>query len=51
VIAATDIAAAAASDGVRQKMVTAFIRSSQYEYLFWDGAYQLRQWPVGYSSL
>jgi thiaminase (transcriptional activator TenA) len=51
VIAATDMAAAAASDGVRQKMVTAFIRSSQYEYLFWDGAYQLRQWPIGYSSL
>jgi thiaminase (transcriptional activator TenA) len=30
-------------------MMTAFIRSSQYEYLFWDGAYQLRGWPVAGS--
>jgi thiaminase/transcriptional activator TenA len=47
VIAATDTAAANASDSVRARMMTAFIRSTQYEYLFWDGAYQLRQWPVG----
>jgi thiaminase (transcriptional activator TenA) len=46
VIAATDKAAAAASEAVRAKMVTAFIRSCQYEYLFWDGAYEQRQWPV-----
>jgi thiaminase (transcriptional activator TenA) len=46
VIAATDRAAADASDQVRARMMTAFIRSSQYEYLFWDGAYQLRRWPV-----
>jgi thiaminase (transcriptional activator TenA) len=26
--------------------MTAFIRSTQYEYLFWEGAYQLRRWPV-----
>jgi thiaminase (transcriptional activator TenA) len=45
VIAATDTAAAAASDAVRARMMTAFIRSTQYEYLFWDGAYQLRRWP------
>jgi len=47
VIAATDKAAACATDFVRGRMMTAFIRSSQYEYLFWDGAYQLRGWPVG----
>jgi thiaminase/transcriptional activator TenA len=47
VIAATDTAAAGASDTVRARMMTAFIRSTQYEYLFWDGAYQLRQWPAG----
>jgi thiaminase/transcriptional activator TenA len=47
VIAATDRAAADATDKIRDRMMTAFIRSSQYEYLFWDGAYQLRGWPVG----
>jgi thiaminase len=26
-------------------MMTAFIRSTQYEFLFWDGAYQQRGWP------
>jgi thiaminase/transcriptional activator TenA len=44
--AATDKAAAAASDAVRARMMTAFIRSTQYEWLFWDGAYQRRGWPV-----
>src|SRR5664279_2116632 len=38
VIAATDTAATAASDAVRDQMMTAFVRSTQYEYLFWDGA-------------
>ena len=46
VIAATDKAAEGATDAVRGRMMTAFVRSSQYEYLFWDGAYQLRRWPV-----
>jgi thiaminase len=27
-------------------MLTAFGRCAQYEYLFWDGAYQERGWPV-----
>jgi thiaminase/transcriptional activator TenA len=46
VIAATNKAAEGATDAVRVRMMTAFVRSSQYEYLFWDGAYQLRRWPV-----
>jgi thiaminase/transcriptional activator TenA len=46
VIAATDVAAAGASPAVRSRMMTAFVRSTQYEFLFWDGAYQLRRWPV-----
>ncbi|WP_428488962.1 TenA family protein [Rhodopila sp.] len=46
VIAATDRAAAAATDGLRARMMTAFTRSTQYEYLFWDGAYQQRGWPL-----
>jgi thiaminase/transcriptional activator TenA len=47
VIAATDAAAAGATEPVRGRMMTAFTRSMQYEYLFWDGAYQLRLWPAG----
>lgn len=46
VIAATDKAASGTTEAVRARMMTAFIRSSQYEYLFWDGAYQRRGWPV-----
>jgi thiaminase/transcriptional activator TenA len=52
VVAATDAAAAGTTDAVRRRMLTAFTRSTQFEYLFWDGAYQLRRWPMdGYSSL
>jgi thiaminase/transcriptional activator TenA len=46
VIASTDRAAAGASDTVRDRMATAFIRSCQYEWLFWDGAWHRRAWPV-----
>ena len=46
VIAATDAAAAGTTDAMRARMMTAFIRSTQYEYLFWDGAYQRRGWPL-----
>ena len=31
---------------LRDRMMTAFIRSSQWEWLFWDGAYRQRGWPV-----
>jgi thiaminase/transcriptional activator TenA len=47
VIAATDTAAEAATTLVRSRMMNAFIRCSQYEWLFWDGAYQMRAWPLG----
>ena len=46
VIGITDQAAATASAAVRDRMMTAFVRCSQYEWLFWDGAYQQRGWPV-----
>jgi thiaminase/transcriptional activator TenA len=46
VIAATDRAAAAANAKVRDRMATAFIRSCQYEWLFWDGAWHQRSWPA-----
>ena len=46
VIGITDTAAAGASASVRRKMMTAFVRCCQYEWLFWDGAYQQRRWPA-----
>ena len=30
----------------RAQMERAFIRSSQFEYMFWDAAYRLEKWPV-----
>ena len=39
-------AAALATPSSRPAMLTAFGRSAQYEWLFWDGAYRERGWPV-----
>jgi thiaminase/transcriptional activator TenA len=44
-IATTDAAAAGVTDAARGRMRGAFTRACQYEYLFWDGAYQQRGWP------
>ena len=30
----------------REQMIAAYQRATQYEYLFWDGAYNLRAWPL-----
>lgn len=38
--------AAVAHPQLRAAMLAAFHRSTQYEYLFWDGAYQQRGWPL-----
>lgn len=46
VIDIADRAADGTSPAVRIAMLAAFSRSTQYEYLFWDGAYQKRGWPV-----
>jgi len=46
VIAITDRAATATTAAIQARMMTAFIRSTQYEWLFWDGAYQQRDWPA-----
>ncbi len=46
VIDFADRAAAGATPVTRASMLSAFARSAQYEYLFWDGAYQQRGWPV-----
>jgi thiaminase/transcriptional activator TenA len=39
-------AAGQASALGRERMLTAYIRATQYEYLFWDGAYHRRIWPL-----
>ncbi len=46
VIGITDRAAAATTQAIQDRMLTAFVRSTQYEWLFWDGAYQQRGWPA-----
>ena len=46
VIAITDEAAAGTTDIMRGRMLAAFTRSCQWEWLFWDSAYQKRGWPV-----
>lgn len=44
VIDIADRAAGDAAPPVRAAMLPAFVRSTQYEYLFWDGAYLQRGW-------
>jgi thiaminase/transcriptional activator TenA len=44
-VAIGDRAAAAVTVATRAAMIAAFVRACQYEWLFWDGAYQRRGWP------
>jgi thiaminase (transcriptional activator TenA) len=45
-----DDAATDASRAIRKRMLAAYSRATQYEYLFWDGAYNLRTWPVAETT-
>lgn len=45
-IAITDRLAEAASPERRTAMAARFHRSTQLEWMFWDSAYRLEQWPV-----
>src|ERR1700744_3781676 len=45
VIGITNRAAAGTTPAMQARMLTAFVRSTQYEWLFWGGAYQQRGWP------
>jgi thiaminase/transcriptional activator TenA len=45
-VAIADRAAETATLPIRDAMLAAFARSAQYEYLFWDGAYNRRFWPA-----
>ena len=47
VIDIVDRAAETATAAVRRAMARAFLRSTQYEWMFWDAAYRLEGWPVG----
>ena len=46
VIATTDDAAARASGDTLAAMHAAFTRATQLEWMFWDSAYRLANWPV-----
>jgi thiaminase/transcriptional activator TenA len=46
----TDDAATRASRPVRDRMLAAYIHATRYEYLFWDGAYQRRGWPLAETT-
>lgn len=39
-------AAAAADEPVRERMLAAFARATEYEWMFWDGAWRLERWPT-----
>ncbi|RZQ62202.1 thiaminase II [Amycolatopsis suaedae] len=43
---AADRAAEVADGATRQRMLAAFTRASEYEWLFWDSAYRLEEWPT-----
>ena len=46
VIGITARAAAGTTPAMQARMLGAFVRCTQYEWLFWDGAYQQRGWPT-----
>jgi thiaminase/transcriptional activator TenA len=43
---ATTRAAAASTPAVRQRMLDAFRRATEYEWLFWDSAWRHESWPT-----
>lgn len=43
---AVDRAADATGDADRERMVVAFTRATEFEWLFWDSAYRLETWPT-----
>ena len=41
-----DVAAASTTPAVVDRMLEAFTRATEYEWLFWDSAWHLEQWPT-----
>ena len=46
VIAIVDRVAAVASEETREEMHIAYTHAAKLEWMFWDSAYRLEQWPV-----
>ena len=46
VITTADRAAEGATEAIQTRMLAVFVRATQYEWLFWDGAYHRRGWPL-----
>lgn len=46
VITITNVLGEAASHTTQNKMIEAFVRSTQLEWLFWDDAYHQKQWVI-----
>lgn len=42
----TEHAAERAGDADRERMRTAFFESTRLEWMFWDSAYRLEEWPI-----
>lgn len=45
-IALTEQAAATAGSAERDRMARAFFESTRLEWMFWDSAYRMEQWPI-----
>lgn len=43
---AVDRAAGTAAGHERSRMLAAFIRATEYEWMFWDSAYRMESWPT-----
>lgn len=46
-IGIVDRLAEGSTDRIRARMLTAFRRASQFEWMFWDAAHRMETWPVG----
>lgn len=42
----TELSAQNSSEAVRERMRSAFVDSTRMEWMFWDSAYRVEQWPV-----
>ncbi|SDK66189.1 thiaminase (transcriptional activator TenA) [Actinopolyspora mzabensis] len=42
----TDRLAAGTDENTRRRMLTAFVRCSEYEWLFWNSAWETESWPT-----
>lgn len=42
----TERLAVAATPAARERMRTAFMQSTRFEWMFWESAYRLEEWPI-----